>query len=145
MTSKSRQMVNRSSTNRDGSGNDLPEGNPNRLLDPTGDRERFVCNCLLWNESEHQQTGGNQGSNQSKLTNKLFQNLQDEINILKKIRHENVVGLLDCIRTNQYIFLIMQYCEDGDLSVYIKTRSKQPSSQALDQGRSGRWWTERVD
>ncbi|KAI9625838.1 hypothetical protein H4Q26_016086 [Puccinia striiformis f. sp. tritici PST-130] len=28
----------------------------------------------------------------SKLTNKLFQNLQDEINILKKIRHPNVVG-----------------------------------------------------
>ncbi|KNZ54887.1 ULK/ULK protein kinase [Puccinia sorghi] len=33
----------------------------------------------------------------SKLTNKLFQNLQDEIKILKKIRHGNVVALVDCM------------------------------------------------
>lgn len=59
-----------------------------------------------------------------KLTNKLFQNLQDEINILKQIRHGNVVGLVDCISTNDYIFLVMQYCAEGDLSVYIKSKSK---------------------
>ncbi|KAH9824852.1 ULK/ULK protein kinase [Melampsora americana] len=60
----------------------------------------------------------------SKLTTKLFQNLQDEINILKQIRHGNVVGLVDCISTNDYIFLVMQYCAEGDLSVYIKSKSK---------------------
>jgi serine/threonine-protein kinase ULK/ATG1 len=60
----------------------------------------------------------------SKLTNKLFQNLQDEIKILKKIRHGNVVGLVDCLSNNDYIFLIMQYCSQGDLSVYIKTQAK---------------------
>ncbi|POW08069.1 hypothetical protein PSTT_07826 [Puccinia striiformis] len=61
----------------------------------------------------------------SKLTNKLFQNLQDEINILKKIRHPNVVGLVDCVSNSDYIFLIMQYCSNGDLSVYIKSQSKK--------------------
>ncbi|EGF99951.1 uncharacterized protein MELLADRAFT_50544, partial [Melampsora larici-populina 98AG31] len=57
-----------------------------------------------------------------KLTTKLFQNLQDEINILKQIRHGNVVGLVDCISTNDHIFLVMQYCAEGDLSVYIKSK-----------------------
>ncbi|KAG0139648.1 hypothetical protein CROQUDRAFT_137060 [Cronartium quercuum f. sp. fusiforme G11] len=60
----------------------------------------------------------------SKLTNKLFQNLQDEINILKQIRHGNVVGLVDCISTTDYIFLVMQYCSEGDLAVYIKSKSR---------------------
>ncbi|CAH7689428.1 ULK/ULK protein kinase [Phakopsora pachyrhizi] len=137
MTSKSRQMVNRSSTNRDGSGNDLPEEIPTGYsIQREIGRGSFATVYSGTNLSTNRRVAI-KAVIKSKLTNKLFQNLQDEINILKKIRHENVVGLLDCIRTNQYIFLIMQYCEDGDLSVYIKTRSKQPSSQSLDQGRSG--------
>ncbi|MBW0527201.1 hypothetical protein O181_066916 [Austropuccinia psidii MF-1] len=59
------------------------------------------------------------------LTHKLSQNLQDEINILKKIRHHNVVGLVDCISNAEHIFLIMQYCAQGDLSIYIKNQSRQ--------------------
>ncbi|EFP85907.2 ULK/ULK protein kinase [Puccinia graminis f. sp. tritici CRL 75-36-700-3] len=69
----------------------------------------------------------------SKLTNKLFQNLQDEIKILKKIRHGNVVGLVDCLSNNDYIFLIMQYCSQGDLSVYIKTQAKLIKQQQQPQ------------
>lgn len=69
----------------------------------------------------------------SKLTSKLFQNLQDEINILKQIRHGNVVGLVECISTNDYIFLVMQYCSEGDLSVYIKTRSRNHDPHQVSQ------------
>lgn len=44
---------------------------------------------------------------------------------MKKIRHGNVVGLVDCTSNHDHIFLIMQYCSQGDLSIYIKNRSKQ--------------------
>lgn len=63
----------------------------------------------------------------SRLTDKLFQNLQDEIKILKTIRHGNVVGLVECVSTSDYIFLVMQFCSQGDLAVYIKSHSKSHS------------------
>ncbi|KAI8886647.1 Pkinase-domain-containing protein [Backusella circina FSU 941] len=56
----------------------------------------------------------------SKLTKKLLENLESEINILTSIRHPNIVGLIECQKTNSHIYLVMEYCSMGDLSNYIK-------------------------
>ncbi|KAF9932934.1 Serine/threonine-protein kinase, partial [Linnemannia zychae] len=58
----------------------------------------------------------------SKLTKKLLENLASEINILKGIRHDHIVALVDCRETDTHIHLVMEYCSQGDLSQYIKRK-----------------------
>ncbi|KAI9362641.1 kinase-like domain-containing protein [Pilaira anomala] len=56
----------------------------------------------------------------SKLTKKLLENLESEISILTAIRHDHIVGLIECQKTESNIFLVMEFCSLGDLSHYIK-------------------------
>jgi serine/threonine-protein kinase ULK/ATG1 len=58
------------------------------------------------------------------LTTKLFENLQSEIDILKRMSHPHVTQLIDIIRAEKYIYLVMEFCAGGDLSIYIKKRGK---------------------
>ncbi|KAI8358657.1 kinase-like domain-containing protein [Mortierella sp. GBAus27b] len=64
----------------------------------------------------------------SKLTKKLLENLASEINILKGIRHDHIVALVDCKETETHIHLVMEYCSQGDLSQYIKRRGNGHAS-----------------
>lgn len=59
-----------------------------------------------------------------RLNKKLKENLYSEIKILKKLRHPHIVALHDCIESNTHINLMMEYCELGDLSMFIKKREK---------------------
>nr|XP_045593425.1 serine/threonine-protein kinase unc-51-like isoform X2 [Procambarus clarkii] len=48
--------------------------------------------------------------------------LSKEIKILKELtelHHENVVALLDCKETVNHVFLVMEYCNGGDLADYL--------------------------
>lgn len=48
--------------------------------------------------------------------------LKKEIKILQELtelHHENVVCLLDCKETTQYVYLVMEYCNGGDLHDYL--------------------------
>lgn len=36
------------------------------------------------------------------------------------IKHDNIVGLLDYDETKETIFLVMEYCNAGDLSEYLQ-------------------------
>lgn len=48
--------------------------------------------------------------------------LKKEIKILQELtelHHENVVSLLDCKETTQYVYLVMEYCNGGDLADYL--------------------------
>ncbi|GAA6003097.1 hypothetical protein JCM10207_001987 [Rhodosporidiobolus poonsookiae] len=70
----------------------------------------------------------------SKLTTKLLENLESEISILKRITHRNIVELKDCLKTDTHIYLIMDYCSAGDLSIYIRKRGDLPSLTASNAG-----------
>lgn len=59
-----------------------------------------------------------------KLTQKLLENLEGEISILRTVRHVNIVELINCFKTSSHIYLVMQYCRMGDLSNYIRTRRR---------------------
>ncbi|WRT69818.1 serine/threonine-protein kinase ATG1 [Kwoniella shivajii] len=59
-----------------------------------------------------------------KLTTKLLENLESEINILKVIHHRNIVALEDCFKNDTHIYLVMEICSGSDLSIYIKNRGK---------------------
>ncbi|KAF9528317.1 hypothetical protein CPB83DRAFT_932321 [Crepidotus variabilis] len=58
------------------------------------------------------------------LTSKLFENLQSEIQILKSLSHRHITKLLDIVRAERHIYLIMEYCAGGDLTNYIKKRGR---------------------
>ncbi|KAG0675918.1 Serine/threonine-protein kinase [Pichia californica] len=61
----------------------------------------------------------------SRLKNqKLITNLEIEIKILRNLKNPHIVSLLDCVKTDQYFHLIMDYCALGDLSYFIKKRNQ---------------------
>ncbi|KAK3504851.1 hypothetical protein B0T13DRAFT_391797 [Neurospora crassa] len=60
----------------------------------------------------------------ARLNKKLKENLYGEIQILKTLRHPHIVALHDCVESSTHINLIMEYCELGDLSLFIKKRDK---------------------
>lgn len=60
----------------------------------------------------------------ARLNKKLKENLYSEIKILKKLRHPHIVALHDCVESSTHINLMMEYCELGDLSLFIKKREK---------------------
>ncbi|KAI0382935.1 Serine/threonine-protein kinase ATG1 [Hypomontagnella monticulosa] len=60
----------------------------------------------------------------ARLNKKLKENLYSEIKILKELRHPHIVALHDCVESKTHINLAMEYCELGDLSLFIKRRDK---------------------
>lgn len=69
--------------------------------------------------------------NLSKLNKKLKDNLYCEIEILKGLHHPHIVALIDCRESPTHIHLVMEYCELGDLSYFIKKRDKLADNPAL--------------
>ena len=57
-----------------------------------------------------------------KLNKKLKENLYSEIQILKGLHHPHIVALIDCQETTAHIHLVMEFCQLGDLSYFIKKR-----------------------
>ena len=50
---------------------------------------------------------------------KDIERISREIKILKKVRHPNVIQLYEIIETDKELFLIMEYCQNGELFDYI--------------------------
>jgi len=61
--------------------------------------------------------------NVTKLSQKLRQNLDEEVKILRKLHHPHIVALFDCLESKTQVHLMMEFCELGDLSTFIKKRS----------------------
>ncbi|KAF2435029.1 kinase-like protein [Tothia fuscella] len=71
--------------------------------------------------------------NVTKLSKKLRDNLEEEVNILKSLHHPHIVALFSCRESRTQMHLIMEFCELGDLSSFIRKRdsSKLRSHPAL--------------
>jgi len=50
------------------------------------------------------------------------QRLKQEIEVMKNISHSNIVKLYDVIYQEDSMYLILEYCKNGDLSKYLKNR-----------------------
>ncbi|KAI9540893.1 Serine/threonine-protein kinase ulk2 [Dissostichus eleginoides] len=48
--------------------------------------------------------------------------LGKEIKILKELQHENIVALYDVQETPNAVFLVMEYCNGGDLADYLQAK-----------------------
>lgn len=74
--------------------------------------------------------------NMSKLNKKLKENLLSEITILRSLHHPHIVALIDCQETPSKMHIIMEFCELGDLSAFIKKRAdlaNHPETQRMIQ------------
>lgn len=69
-----------------------------------------------------------------KLNKKLKDNLVSEITILRSLHHPHIVALMDCEETPSRMHIIMEFCELGDLSGFIKKRAdleNHPQTQRM--------------
>lgn len=72
--------------------------------------------------------------NMNKLNKKLKDNLVSEISILRSLHHPHIVSLIDCQETPSRMHIIMEFCELGDLSAFIKKRAdlvNHPQTQRM--------------
>uniref|UniRef100_H2Y8Q1 Serine/threonine-protein kinase ULK3 n=1 Tax=Ciona savignyi TaxID=51511 RepID=H2Y8Q1_CIOSA len=76
--------------------------------------------------SEHRQVIAVKCILKSNLNRTSIENLLVEIEILKQIKHEHVVELLDFQWDQHYIYLIMEFCGGGDLCGFIQARRMLP-------------------
>mmetsp|Transcript_22339 Transcript_22339/g.25133 ORF Transcript_22339/g.25133 Transcript_22339/m.25133 type:complete len:1163 (+) Transcript_22339:66-3554(+) len=66
-----------------------------------------------------------------KLTKKVLQNLEIEISILRTYRHPNIVCMHDCQKTDRHFYLILEYCDGGDVQHLIRSRQKGRLTERL--------------
>ena len=67
--------------------------------------------------------------NYGKMSEKEKQMIVSEVNILRELRHPNIVKYYDRIidREQAKIYIIMEYCEGGDIATLIKNSKKDKS------------------
>ena len=67
-----------------------------------------------------------------KTNKKILNNIENEIKILNTIKknpHPNIVNCLDVVKIKDKIYIIMEYCENGDLSSIIGKPIKELYAQ----------------
>jgi serine/threonine protein kinase len=47
-----------------------------------------------------------------------------EVSILKKTRHPNIVSLYDTLETSKHLLFVMELCGGGDLLNYVRKRRR---------------------
>ena len=63
---------------------------------------------------------------------KLYDFIKNEIDILTKIDHPNVIKFIEILRTSNNFYLIYEYCNGGDLEHLLKRRKLLPEKEALE-------------
>ncbi|XVE73609.1 hypothetical protein DITRI_Ditri11bG0132600 [Diplodiscus trichospermus] len=58
------------------------------------------------------------------LSSKVSENLIKEISILSTINHPNIIHFFEAFETEDRIFLVLEYCDGGDLAAYIHRHGK---------------------
>lgn len=62
---------------------------------------------------------------------KDIERISREIKILKKVRHPNIIQLYEIIETESELFLIMEYCQNGELFDYIVSHQRLHEKAAV--------------
>lgn len=68
--------------------------------------------------------------NTDKLNRKLQESLNSEIAVLQRVKHVNIVGLLDLFKEPGRLYLVLEYCGGGDLALHLRQRGPLPEASA---------------
>ncbi|CAF3330637.1 unnamed protein product [Rotaria socialis] len=68
--------------------------------------------------------------NRKSLTKSTQDLLINEIKLLKLIKHENIVEMYDFQWDENYIYIVMEYCAGGDMSMFIRSRQQLSEARA---------------
>lgn len=58
--------------------------------------------------------------------------MENEIKVLKQCKNQNIIKLYDIKKTVNNYYLIMEYCNEGDLSEYLKQKKKLTEDEAVE-------------
>jgi len=58
--------------------------------------------------------------------------LENEIKVLKGLSNHNIVRLLDIKKTAKNFYLVMEYCNEGDLMQYLREKKRLQEEEAVD-------------
>ncbi|XP_046427367.1 serine/threonine-protein kinase ULK3 isoform X1 [Neodiprion virginianus] len=64
----------------------------------------------------------------STLSKSAIENIITEIRLLKILKHEHIVEMKDFFWDDRYIYIVMEYCDGGDLSKFIKRKHRLPEN-----------------
>jgi calcium-dependent protein kinase len=61
----------------------------------------------------------------------LREGLLEEIKVMRKLKHSNIVELYDVLNTSSNYYLVQEYCDQGDLQKMLKLRKSLPDREIL--------------
>jgi len=67
-----------------------------------------------------------------KLTGKFIELLENEIKVLRFCNNNNIIKLYDIKKTKSNFYLILEYCNEGDLSQYIKAKKLLTEEEGVE-------------
>jgi len=67
------------------------------------------------------------------LSEKDRENIKNEVGILQKLRHPNIVAYKDCFIEEESFNIVMSYCEGGDLYAKIRSHETKPFPEEVDK------------
>ncbi len=70
--------------------------------------------------------------NRKKLKGKFYELLENEIQVLRCCNNINIIKLYDIKKTSNNIYLMLEYCNEGDLMQHIKKKEKLTEEEAIE-------------
>lgn len=64
------------------------------------------------------------------VDNKKKQRFEDEIRVMQKCRNPGVIELIDLIKDDNFYYIFLEYCANGELFYYICQKKKIPENEA---------------
>lgn len=53
------------------------------------------------------------------MNSRMIKNLKDEIAVLRHLQNENVIKVFSTIKTIRHYYVILEYCNAGDLETLV--------------------------
>ena len=70
--------------------------------------------------------------NRKKLKGKFYELLENEIKVLRCCENINIIKLYDIKKTSNNIYLMLEYCNEGDLMQYLKKKGRLTEEEAIE-------------
>ena len=70
--------------------------------------------------------------NRANLKGKFYELLENEIKVLRTCNNNNIIKLYDIKKTKNNIYLMLEYCNEGDLMAYLKEKGRLTEDEGVE-------------